>query len=96
MVIGLIFTAKEIFAEKSERKLYNTCFDWDEYWKDVRCGMTTEQQIKKRRNGGYTTTSPCFSNPRKSDFDHARYEHDKALYGEAVAEMWKQNGSYRL
>lgn len=95
-VIGLLFSAKEIITEKSERTLHNTHFNWDEYWKDVRCGMTTEQQLKKRQSGGYTTTSSCFSNHKKNAFDHKRYNHDKALYGEAVAEMWKQNGLYKL
>ena len=94
-IVGLLFSAKEIIAEKSERKQGVTYFNWDEYWKDVRCGMTTEQQLQKRQNGGYTTTSPCFSNHEQTAFDHVRYNHDKELYGEAVAEMWKANGSYK-
>lgn len=57
--------------------------------------MTTEQQLKKRKSGGYTTTSPCFSNCEKTAFDHVRYNHDRELYGAAVAEMWKANGSYK-
>lgn len=93
-IIGLLFSAKEIIQEKLERPQHNIYFNWDEYWKDVRCGMTTEQQLKKRQSGGYTTTSPCFSNREKNAFDHARYNHDKELYGEAVAEIWKNNGSY--
>lgn len=95
-IIGLLFSAKEIIAEKSEKILHNTRFNWDEYWKDIRCGMTTEQQLKKRQSGGYTTTSPCFSNHKKNAFDYTRYNNDKELYGEAVAEIWKQNGSYNL
>ena len=39
-------------------------------------------------------TSTYFSNCKKTAFDHERYNHDKELYGEAVAEMWKNNGSY--
>ena len=95
-IIGLLFSAKEIIAEKSERKQDTTYFNWDEYWDDVQCGMTTEQQLKKRQSGGYTTTSPCFSNNKKIVFDNDRYNHDKTLYGEVVAEMWKQNGSYNI
>ena len=93
-IIGILFTTKEIIADKLERKKGITYFNWDEYWKDVKCGITTEQQLKKRQNGGYTTTSSCFSNRTKTAFDYERYNHDKELYGEAIAEVWRNNGSY--
>lgn len=93
-IVGILFITKEIITEKLERKQGVTYFNWDKYWKDVQCGMTTEQQLKKRKSGGYTTTSTYFSNCKKTAFDHERYNHDKELYGEAVAEMWKNNGSY--
>ncbi|MBR5604256.1 MAG: hypothetical protein IKW51_08655 [Bacteroidales bacterium] len=93
VVIGLIFSVKEIIAEKLEKTLVNTHFNWNEYWKDIRYGMTTEQQLKKRQSGGYTTTSLCSSN-HKNIFDHERYNYDKKLYGETIAEIWKKNGSY--
>ena len=35
-----------------------TYFDWDAYWEDVRNGMTSVEQIKKRKRGGYLTTKP--------------------------------------
>ena len=92
-VIGLLFAIIEIVQEKTESVApKGTRFDWDEYHDDIRNGMTTEQQIKKRQRGGYMTTA----RPNKNTFDNTRYEHDKALYGEAVAEMWRKNGSYCL
>jgi hypothetical protein len=72
----------------------NASFDWDLYWYDVRNGVSTTKQIKKLQNGDYMTViNPAIkSNDR---FDNVSYEKDKAMYGKAIAEIWKKNGSYR-
>lgn len=57
-IIGLFFAVKEIVQEKREPVMpKGMYFDWNEYWDDVKNGMTTEQQIKKRQKGGYMKIS---------------------------------------
>lgn len=31
----------------------NAYFDWDEYWKDIRNGMSSKEQLKKHENFSY-------------------------------------------
>ena len=58
-IISAFIGAKEIIKEKIEPVApRSTRFDWDAYWEDVRNGMSTAKQIKKRERGGYMTTKP--------------------------------------
>ena len=99
-VIATLFAGKQLIKEKMEKPTpKGTRFDWDAYYKDIENGMTTMEQIKKRQNGGYNTTKPAepkwYELPIDTVVDTKRYEHDKAKYGEEMAEMWRKNGSYR-
>lgn len=99
-LLHCFFAAKEIIEEKTEKPApKGTRFDWDAYWEDVRNGMTSVEQIKKRQRGGYLTTKPKSPEwhelPMDTVVDTKRYEHDKVTYGENIAETWRKNGSYR-
>jgi hypothetical protein len=56
-LISTIFTVKELINENTA-PVYprSTYFDWDEYWADVANGMTTVEQNKKHKRGGYLKT----------------------------------------
>lgn len=92
-----ILSAKEIIKEKTEPVApKGTRFDWDAYWADVEKGMPAMEQVRKRQCGGYMTTKPL---PELKEVipkvvDMKRYQHDKELYGETIAEAWRKNGSY--
>ena len=58
--------------------------------------MPAMEQVRKRQRGGYMTAEPLHE-PKEvipKVVDMKRYEHDKKLYGEAIAEVWRKNGSY--
>lgn len=96
-LVGLLFGASEIIKEKTTKPLPKaTRFDWDAYYEDIRKGMTTQEQIKKRQRGGYWTTKPLPSErPLDVVDDVERYESDKKIYGESLAEIRRKNGLYR-
>ena len=99
-ILSILFSAKEIVKEAVEKPApQGTRFDWDAYWEDVRNGMTSVEQIKKRQRGGYLTTKPkppeWYELPLDTVVDTERYENDKKQYGESVAEQWRKTGSYR-
>lgn len=97
-MLAALFTAKDVIKEKIELVApKGTRFDWDAYWKDVNDGMGTMQQVRKRQSGGYTTTAPLPEKQPPIDgvVDVKRYQHDKMVYGEAITEMNRQNGSYK-
>ena len=83
-IIRLIKEACEKPAPKGQR------FDWDAYWKDIEDGIDIEEQLKRRKRGYYLTTEPI-----NDLVDIERYEHDKDVYGEDVANKWKVYGYYR-
>ena len=56
-IISTLFTVKELIKEKTEPVVpEGTYFDWDAYWDDIKNGMSTVEQIKKRQRGGYMVT----------------------------------------
>ena len=64
VVIAIVYIAYKLLSEALEKPLpKGAYFDWDAYDEDIRRGMTTEEQLKKRKRGGYYTTKPkeeCF------------------------------------
>lgn len=97
-IIAILFTAKEIVDEKIEPVASkDICFDWSAYWNDVKNGMTSMEQIKKREHGGYTTIKSISKDNISINevIDIKRYQYDKEVYGEAIAEIWRKNGSYK-
>ena len=65
-LFGLGMAGKEIVSEKLEKPLpRNVRFDWDAYWADVRHGMSSKEQLKKRARGGYYTTKPLSDKKQK-------------------------------
>lgn len=100
LLTAIVLTAKEIIKEKTEPVVpKGTRFDWDAYWKDVEDGMSTIEQIEKRKRGDYMTTKPAapkwYELPMDTVVDIKRYEHDKEIYGERMTESWRKNGQYR-
>lgn len=96
--IAALFTAKDVIKEKAEPIApKGTRFDWDAYWDDVDSGVGALKQVRKRQSGGYTTTEPLPHKQPPIDgvIDIKRYQHDKEVYGEAIAEINRQNGSYK-
>ena len=94
-----ILTAKEVAMEKLERPApEGTHFNWDAYWKDVESGVSTIEQLKKRQRGDYDTTKPFVKEtiPINDVLDIDRYNHDKKVYGECIAEVWRKQGSYKI
>lgn len=95
--LAAIFSAKEIIKEKTEPVApKGTRFDWDAYWKDIKNGMSCTEQVRKRQRGEYMTTKPLPA-PKEvipKVVDIKRYNHDKEVYGEAIAEVWRKCGSY--
>lgn len=72
-------------------------FDWDEYNKDVRSGISATDQIKKCKRGGYITTNAVSKKPANADnvLDFERYNNDIEVFGEAYAEVIRRNGGYK-
>lgn len=95
--LATIFAAREVIKEKTEPVApKGTRFDWDAYWADVENGMSAAEQVKKRQSGGYMTTKPL---PEPVEVipkvvDMKRYQHDKKVYGEAIAEVNRKCGMY--
>ena len=55
----ILYSIVQSIKESTEKPVpQETYFDWDAYWEDVRNGMTSVEQIKKRKSGGYLTTIP--------------------------------------
>ena len=97
--ISSIFTAKDYVKEKIEKPVPSgTRFDWDSYWNDVG-KLTTQEQIKKRQRGGYNTITPSpkkwYDMPYDALVDVERYENDKKIMGEKLAEQFRKDGMYR-
>ena len=58
----ILYSVVQAVKESTEKPApQGTHFDWDAYWEDVRNGMTSVEQIKKRKKGGYLTTKPISS-----------------------------------
>lgn len=96
--IAALLTAKDVIKEKAEPIApKGTRFDWDAYWDDVDSGVNALKQVRKRQSDGYTTIAPLPEKQQPIDgvVDVKRYQHDKMVYGEAIAEMNRQNGSYK-
>lgn len=97
--VAVVVSVWQWAKEKMEPALpRNARFDWDAYWEDVRNGMGSAEQIKKRTSGGYYTTKPAPPNPMdlplETVVDVERYLHDKELYP-SYAEQKRKNGGYR-
>lgn len=92
----LVYTAFKKITRKKIPK--GARFDWDAYWKDVREGLTTQEQLKKKENLEYWTTKPespkWYELPLDTVADVERYEQDKAL-SPRLAEQWRKTGHYR-
>lgn len=92
----LVYTAFKKITRKKIPK--GARFDWDAYWKDVREGLTTQEQLKKKENLEYWTTKPespkWYELPLDTVADVERYEQDKALYPKE-AERKRKLGAYR-
>ena len=98
-ILASMFTIKEVTKEALEKPApKGTRFDWDTYWKDNENGIGIMEQVRKRQSGGYTTTEPLpkMSIPDNGVIDVKRYEHDKKVYGEAIAESWRKSGLYKF
>lgn len=96
IVAALLFT-KEVVKESIEPVApKGTRFDWTAYWRDADNGLGAMEQVRKRQSGGYTDAIPLQINPvpKNGVVDQKRYQRDKRTYGEAIAEMNRQNGSY--
>lgn len=96
--LAACLTIKEVVQEKAEPVAPKDIrFNWSMYWDDVDKGMSATEQINKRQSGGYMTTAPLpISSPAiHGVVDVKRYQHDKRVYGDAIAEMNRQNGSYK-
>lgn len=95
--LATAFAAREVIKEKTEPVApKGTRFDWDTYWTDVENGMPAMEQVRKRQSGGYMTTKPL-SQPVEvipKVVDMKRYQHDKKMYGEAIAEVNRKCGMY--
>ena len=100
-IISTIFSIKEIINEKTE-PVTPKCvrFDWDAYWNDVRNGMSTTEQIKKRERGGYMTVKPeppkWYELPIDTIIDIDQYKQDKESWGVEYAEYRRNKGAYRV
>ena len=99
-IVSTLLATKGFIKEKLEKPAPKGArFDWDAYYKDIANGMSTMEQIKKRQRGGYITTKPdlpkWYELPIDAVIDTKRYEHDKATYGEYIAEAKRKNGVYR-
>ena len=96
-VFSALFLGVQVVKEKTEPVVpKGTRFDWDVYWADVEKGMPAMEQIRKRQRGGYMTTKPL-PEPKEvipKVVDMKRYQHDKKLYGEAIAEVDRKCGMY--
>lgn len=96
-VFSALFLGVQVVKEKTEPVApKGTRFDWDAYWADVENGMPAMEQVRKRQRGGYMTTKPL-PEPKEvipKVVDMKRYQHDKKLYGEAIAEVNRKNGMY--
>lgn len=95
--LATIFAASEVIKEKTEPVASKgTRFDWDAYWADVEKGIPAMEQVRKCQRCGYMTTKPL-PEPKEvipKVVDMKRYEHDKKLYGEAIAEVNRKSGMY--
>lgn len=93
LILAIVQIIKEAFEKPTPK---GTRFDWEAYWKDVESGMPAMEQVRKRQRGGYMTTKQLPDNtiPENKIVDVKRYEHDKREYGEEIAEINRQNGSY--
>jgi len=95
--LSALFLGVQIIKEKTEPVVpKGTRFDWDAYWADVEKGMPAMEQVRKRQRGGYMTTKPL-PEPKEvipKVVDMKRYQHDKELYGEAIAEVNRKCGMY--
>ena len=62
-ILSVSYTIYKLIKEMLEKpKPSNIVFDWDAYWKDIENGMSTKEQIKKRKNGGYDVIEPLPKN----------------------------------
>lgn len=96
-IVAALLFIKEVAKERLEPVApKGTRFNWAAYWQDIDNGLGAMQQTRKRQSGGYTTTMPPQINPvlKNGVVDQKRYQYDKITYGEAIAEMNRQNGSY--
>lgn len=51
---AIILMLCDFAKEKTPSKMPpNAYFDWNEYWADIRNGMSTTEQIKKQERFGY-------------------------------------------
>ena len=97
--LAIIYLAYKLISEACEKpksKYYHK--DWDAYFEDLNNGMSTAEQIRKERRGGYMTEepppTPWYKLPRDTIVDVERYELDKKRYGKDMAESWRQMGAY--
>lgn len=97
VIVSIVFTVYKIIKEKNMPKApKGTRFDWDRYNEDIKSGMTCMEQLKKTEHGDYYTTNPLHEKKEiiPKVVDMVRYQHDKELYGEEIAETFRKNGSY--
>lgn len=96
-ILAACWTIKEVVKEKMEPVApKGTRFDWDAYQKDIENGIGAMEQVRKCQSGGYMTTAPLPTPATINDVvDIKRYQYDKRVYGEAIAEVNRKNGSYK-
>ena len=86
-IVAAFLSAKEVATERIEPVApKGTRFDWAAYWHDADNGLGAMEQVRKPPQ-----INPVLEN---GVVDQKRYQHDKLAYGEAIAEMNRQNGSY--
>lgn len=96
----MFISGKEFIKEKLEKQApKGTRFDWESYNKDIENGIGVMEQLRKCECGGYVTTKPAplqwYELPMDTVVDKERYEHDKKIHGEFIADMWRKSGMYR-
>lgn len=100
-IIVLFFVLTKLIKESLEKPSpQGTRFDWDNYWEDVKSGISPMEQIKKQERGCYWTTKPSapkwYELPPDTIVDKDRYEYDKITYGEIISDIRKNRGEYRI
>lgn len=100
-ILGAILGITQVFKEIAEPTLpANARFDYEAEQRDIENGISFKDRMRKHERGEYMTTKPkpkeWYELPMDTVVDIKRYQHDKEVYGEAIAEIWKKQGSYRV
>lgn len=96
----LLLAGGKIVKEKLEPKVTQPrYFDWDAYWSDVKNGMSTMEQLEKRKRGEYyTNVKPKKEEkdklPMRAIVDVERYERDRNFTTSTPLKTMRELGEY--